>query len=215
MTYKSSYVKEIEEYFLSLVGRGIMLSSKDYDLIINWKKSKIPKDVVFRGISRAFAQNLNVKGSDRFLPSLGQTISFVEEAIRSHQAGAGKYREGLDLHEAVIQKTVERLNEIIKSEKRENVRANYIRARKRLLALNRKRSEEIFKFLGQIEDDFIETFFTGLPDDEKAEIMIEAEDKARRRARFMTERARRESISSFRNEILREKHGLKKIASDD
>ncbi|MGH7808473.1 MAG: hypothetical protein ACRENT_10325 [Thermodesulfobacteriota bacterium] len=215
MTYKSSYVKDIEEYFLSLAGKGIMLSSKDYDLIVSWKKKKIPKEAVFRGISRAFGQRLNIKSNDRFSPSLCQAVSFVEEARRSYQASTGESGGEADLHEAVIQKTAERLNEIIKSEKREHVRANYIRARKRLLTLSNKGDEGLFKIIEQIEEDFIGTFFKALPNNEREEIMLEAEDKAKRRSRFMTERARRESISSFRNEILRKKYGLKNIASDD
>jgi hypothetical protein len=83
------------------------------------------------------------------------------------------------------------------------------------LTLSNKGDEGLFKIIEQIEEDFIETFFKALPNNEREDIMLEAEDKAKRRSRFMTERARRESISSFRNEILRKKYGLKNIASDD
>lgn len=216
MAYKSSYVKEIEEYFISLVGKGIMLSPKDYDLILNWKKKKIPKEVVFKGISKAFDQNFSEKSNDRFLPSLYQIASVVEEAIGSYRANAREEPSaGLDSDEVVVQKIVERLNEIIKSESRGKVRGNYIHARKRILALINRDSEHTSKTIEQIEEDFFEDFFRSLSKTETDKIMLEAEDKGNRRSRFMTERARRESVISFRNETLRRKYGLKNIVSDD
>ncbi len=216
MTYKSSYVKEIEEYFISLVGKGIMLSPKDYDLILNWKKKKIPKEVVFKGISKAFDQNYSEKSNDRFLPSLYQIASVVEEAIGSYRANAREEPSSeLDSDEVVVQKIVERLNEIIKSESRGKVRGNYIHARKRILALINRDSGHTSKTIEQIEEDFFEDFFRSLSKTEADKIMLEAEDKGNRRSRFMTERARRESVISFRNETLRRKYGLKNIVSDD
>jgi hypothetical protein len=216
MTYKSSYVKDIEEYFLSLAGKGIMLSSKDYDLILSWKKKKIPKEVVFKGISKAFDQSFNKKSNDRFLPSLCQVVSFVEEVIGSYQATIGMESSGeLDSCKVLIQKIVERLNEIIKSEKRGNVRGNYIHARKRILALINRDDEDTFKTIEQIEKDFFENSFQSLSQTERDKIMPEAENRVNRSSRFMTERARRESVMSFRNQILRKKYGLKNIVSGD
>lgn len=52
----SEYIKEIETYFLTLAGEGIMLSSFDYSLIQDWKKRDIPKEIVYKGISRAFTE---------------------------------------------------------------------------------------------------------------------------------------------------------------
>ena len=54
MEQDSNYVKDIEKYFLSLAGEGIMLSSMDYNLILEWRNNEIPKEVVFKGINRAF-----------------------------------------------------------------------------------------------------------------------------------------------------------------
>jgi hypothetical protein len=110
---------------------------------------------------------------------------------------------------------VERLNDIIKAEKRDNVRGNYIHARKRILALINRDDEDTFKTIEQIEEDCFEYFFQSLSQTERDKIMPEAENRGNRSSRFMTERARHERVMSFRNEILRKKYGLKNIVSDD
>ena len=46
MEHDSNYVRDVEKYFLSLAGEGIMLSSMDYSLILEWKNKEIPKEVV-------------------------------------------------------------------------------------------------------------------------------------------------------------------------
>ena len=52
MGNNSDYIKEVENYFLSHAGKGIMLSSADYNLIKEWKGRKVPKEVVLKGINR-------------------------------------------------------------------------------------------------------------------------------------------------------------------
>lgn len=54
MGNNSDYLKDIEKYFHSLAGKGIMLSSMDYSLILEWRNKEIPKEVILKGINRAF-----------------------------------------------------------------------------------------------------------------------------------------------------------------
>ncbi len=216
MTYKSGYVKEIEEYFLSHAGKGIMLSPKDYGLILSWKKKKIPKELVLKGISNAFDSNIFWKNDDRFLPSLYRIVSFVEEVIESYRPSSVVETScEADPDKALMDQLLERMNEIIKSEKREKIRRIYLQCRKRLLTITAKDDKNAFKSAEQIEQYFFDNFFQSLAKSECDKIISEAERKSNRNSRFMTERARRESLISFRNEILRKKYGLKSVLSDD
>jgi len=216
MTYKSAYVKEIEEYFLSHAGKGVMLSPKDYDLILSWKKKKIPKELVLKGISNAFDRNVMWKNHGRFLPSLYRIVSFIEEAIECYRPlSSVETRCEQNPDKALVDELLERMNQIIKSEKREKIRRIYLQCRRRLLTLIAKDDKNAFKSAERIEEYFFETFFESLAKTEGDQIIFEAERRSNKNSRFMTERARHESLISFRNEILKKKYGLKSIFSDD
>ena len=216
MAYKTSYLKEIEGYFLSLMGKGIMLSSKDYDLILNWRKRKIPKEIVLKGIRNAFSAGLmEKKGADRAI-SLSQVASYVEEEISDYRITAGgESSEGMDSGHKKIAGIIERLNNIIKSEKREMVRSHYLKARNKLLQLLHAKRDDVYEVLEQIEEDFYNDFFGTLPKKEQDKIKMEAERKISGRARQMTEKARRDSLLSVRNELLKREYGLSNILGDD
>ncbi len=49
-----NYFTEIEEYFVRLRGRNLLISPLDWCLIELWKDSRIPLHVVLRGIDRSF-----------------------------------------------------------------------------------------------------------------------------------------------------------------
>ena len=217
MAYKSSYTKDIEDYFLSLAGKGIMLSSKDYDLISNWRKRKIPKEVILKGIRKAFDERMGGLSDNRLLPKLNGVAPFVEEAIKNYQISLG--RESVSELESdkkdVIQQIAERLSTIIKSETREKVKRHYIETRKRILGLLNSDIEDVFKLIRAIEEGFYQDFFEALSKTEQNRIMMEAEQRISKKARFMTEQARRESVLSFRNEILKREYKLKSIVAGD
>ncbi len=216
MAYKTSYLKEIEGYFLSLMGKGIMLSSKDYDLILNWRKRKIPKEVVFKGIRNAFSAGLmKKKGAGRAL-SLSQLASYVEEEIRNYLITAGdESSEEMEPGHKTVSGIIERLNNTIKSEKRKTVRSHYLKARNKLLELLHSKRDDIYEVLEEIEEDFYNDFYEALPEKEQDKIKMEAERRVSDRARQMTEKARRDSLLSFRNELLKRQYGLSNILGDD
>jgi len=57
-----NYFTEIEEHFVRLRARNLLLSPLDWSLIETWKKSGIPLPVVLRGIERTF-ENSQKKGA--------------------------------------------------------------------------------------------------------------------------------------------------------
>ncbi|HWP92791.1 MAG TPA: hypothetical protein VNN20_11425 [Thermodesulfobacteriota bacterium] len=193
-----------------------MLSSKDYDLILNWRKRKIPKEIVFKGIRNAFSAGLmEKKGGDRAL-SLSRLASYVEEEIRNYRITAGdESSEEMEPGHKRVSGIIERLNKTIKSEKRETVRGHYLKARNKLLELLHSKRDDIYEVLEEIEEDFYNDFYEALPEKEQDKINTEAERRVSGRARQMTEKARRDSLLSFRNELLKRHYGLSNILGDD
>jgi hypothetical protein len=215
MSYKNSYIKDIENYFLNHITKGIMLSPKEYALIIKWKGRGVPKEVIYKGISRAL-KNYNKKISKSEFPrNLVFYASFIEEEIRNYTTGKenkpNKILSGTT--DDFIQKILDRLAKIINSEQRRFIREHYTEVRKKVSILISSKDEDMFKMLENIESEFYESIFRSLPKAEKERIITEATYMIGKRIRFMTEQARSESVLSFRNEILTRDYELKNILS--
>src|SRR3990172_7332710 len=195
MTYKNTYAKDVESYFLFHVGKGIMLSPKEYELIMKWKSRGVPKEVVFKGISRAIDNYRKKIERSGFPRSLIYCASFIEEEIKNYS-----YRSQTE-------------SAMIELKPNDFIKRHYIEARKKVSNLINLNDEGIFKMLEEIEEEFYESFFQSLPESEQERIISKAEEMISKRGRFMTERAHRESVLAFRNEILERDYELKSIIS--
>src|SRR3990172_5023704 len=207
MTYKNTYAKDVESYFLFHVGKGIMLSPKEYELIMKWKSRG-----VFKGISRAIDNYRKKIERSGFPRSLIYCASFIEEEIKNYSYRSQTESAMIELKpNDFIQRVVNRLANLIASEKREMIRRHYIEARKKVSDLINLNDEGIFKMLEEIEEEFYESFFQSLSESEQERIISKANEMISKRSRFMTERAHRESVLAFRNEILARDYELKSI----
>ncbi len=200
----NDFVRTIEAYYLNLKGEGIMLSPKEYDLIVNWRAQSVPKEIVIMGIRKAVEKGIaDDRGRKRELRSLTQCAAYVEELIReyksSRQSDLNEISHG---NKDAVNLVLEKLNRIIQSERRDVVRKHYTTSKKRVLQLLEDDQSDTFRGLRQIEEDFFEDFFQSIPEEDKKRIMREAAMIVNRRERFMTKRAQSESLNSFRNELL-------------
>lgn len=209
----ASYIKNVEEYFLSLAGEGIMLSSIDYDLIRGWRDGNIPEEIVMRGISRAFGD----KGPRRIpggrIRGLRQCAEYIETcaAEYGHPAPAvkGSARDESAAYGSGLSVT-ERLGRLIEAEERGPVRGYYASLRTAILR-SEGGDDAGSKPLSELVGEAMDELFGSLPEDEREKIEAEARERLGGRARRMTERAYAESVASFRNEILSERYSIKSV----
>ncbi len=215
MSNSPDYIKDIEKYFLTLAGEGIMLSSMDYNLIRDWRKRGIPKELVLRGISRAFSDRDKNEGAVSKRPKgMKQCAEYVEKCMIDFGSGVSVSAAGReeDLKpEGIVGEIAERLGRMIDAEKNKDLRDYYVCLRLKILSLNESGSGNYLKAIGELEEESMDEFFDKLPEGEKEKIILDAEDKIKDRARYMTNSAYRESLVSFRNEILGNKYGIKGV----
>jgi hypothetical protein len=211
----SEYIKEIESYFLTLAGEGIMLSPIDYSLIQDWKKRQVPREVVLKGINRAFSESgTRSKGAGLPPRSLKHCVTYVEKCIEEYgpqvreRKSKRESRPGSDDMEVS-----ERLERFIHDAGNQALREYYIKLRKLVLGLDNAGGANDIPSIMNLEKESLEEFFRALPDKEREKISIEAEKMIKDRARYMTKGAYDESLVSFRNEILGKKYGIKCIIS--
>jgi len=206
------YLKEIESYFLTLAGEGIMLSPLDYSLIQDWKKRHVPREIVLKGINRAFSES-GLKGKDA-PRSLKYCSSHVEKCIEEYCPTEREKTTGRKAGPASPDADpAGRLALLINTEKNPPVREYYTKLRKRLLSLGKSFEDTNVPWIIEIEREALEEFFHGLPDKDREKIGSAAEEMIKKRSRYMTKGAYDESLVSFRNEILAKKYGIKCIIS--
>lgn len=213
MGNNSDYIKEVEKYFLSLAGKGIMLSSMDYSLITEWKNKEIPKEVVFKGINRAFQKHKSADGQDESsIRNIKQCSKYVEQSIIEYSPVIGKKVERVQTKDSenTVNSIVEALNHYINNENNKRKKDYYIDLKQNLLSVN---EENPMSHISDIEEGTLEKYFLSLDEQVKDEIITEAREKLGVRARHMTDAAIEESIISFRNEILAGKYNLKSLLS--
>ncbi|HML94238.1 MAG TPA: hypothetical protein PKC29_02285 [Thermodesulfobacteriota bacterium] len=203
----------MEEYFLSLAGEGIMLSSIDYDLIRGWRDGNIPEEIVMRGISRAFGE----KGPKRIpggrIRGLRQCAEYVETCAAEYGHPAPAARVGASDESAVYESglsAAEKLGRLIDAEKRGPARKYYAGLRARILRAEGGEGAA-FKSLSELVGEAMDELFGSLTEEEREKIEAEARGRLGDRARRMTDKAYAESVASFRNEILSEKYSIKSV----
>ncbi len=213
MSPGANYIKRVEEYFLSLAGEGIMLSSIDYDLIRGWRDAGLPEEIVMRGISRAFGDKGRKAMPGGSIRGLRQCAEFIETCAEEYGYGAPGVKSRISMAETGSGagpelSITERLGRLIESEKREQVKKYYSGLRTRIL---KSESGEDDAPLPQLIGEAMDELFASLPEKEREKIEAEARGKLGERARLMTEKAYAESLVSFRNEILSRKYSIESV----
>jgi hypothetical protein len=192
-----------------------MLSPKDYDLIVKWKRRGIPKEVIYIGTNKALFDLRKKKAGDQLPRSIWECAPYIEEEIKNYWRGKKNTSSIESGRSDFITNVAERLAAKIKSEKRERIKRYYVQIRTMVLDLMNS-NEDVFKALENIEEESYEAFFQTLPHGEKVRIEQMAEGMIdKKRGHLMTERAYRESILSFRNEILKRDYELRNVFSSE
>lgn len=189
-----------------------MLSPRDYDLIVKWKRRGVPKEIIYRGINKALENFKKKKGGGQLPRNFSQCAPSIEEEIRNYRSG----KAGTELSRGdLIEKIAKQLAAVVISERSERIRRHYIEIRRRVMGLANS-NEDVFRALENIEEESYEAFFQTLPQEEKKrieQIALGMIDKKRKH--LMTEKAYRESVLSFRNEILRRDYKLNNVFAYD
>lgn len=211
MSPGANYIKSVEEYFLSLAGEGIMLSSIDYDLIRGWRDGGVPEEIVMRGISRAFGDKGRKAVPGGSIRDLMQCAGYVETCAGEYGYSTAGVKGSVKKAEAAGEPELsitDKLGRLVESEKREAVRKYYSGLRTRILKSESGGDDApLSRLIGEAMDEF----FASLPEKEREKIEAEARERLGGRARLMTEKAYAESLVSFRNEILSKKYSIESV----
>lgn len=182
----------------------------DYSLITKWKNREIPKEVILKGINRAFEDSKLRDGQGEVsIRNLKQCVRYVESSIEEFRPVINMKDDSFDKSET-LQPIIEELNKHIREENTNVNRNYYIDIKERILSIN---DDNPFGQISRIEEESLQQLFMNLDQVTRDEIIEEAIAKLGSRARRMTDEAIEESTISFRNEIITSKFNLKGILS--
>jgi len=208
-----SYISEIEKYFLSSKGSGVMLSSTDYNSIIDWKEKSIPKEVIIRGIKSAFKNHSRAR--DKKLNSIYQCLPFIEQSISLYKISDKKNNSICD--EVAIDNLIERIKReiriAIKSQSNLLLKEELKKMESEIDKIKNLDENTFYIKLKEYDDKLLNKIFKKLTKMDADRIMSEAEKKIEKRSRYMSLKAREESLLSFRNQIIKDKFNLNSIFS--
>lgn len=201
----TQYLEAIQTYFLEMTGRGIVLSSRDHGLLLDWQAQGATVATVCQGIDRAVAE----LRTPRDIWACRKHIEPFIERVRQRSVGkapSSQLVEGPessvpDRHgEDVEDSQVQRLLNAIASTDRLAFQDAY------RLAIAHLPPNPDFDVLRQVDALLVEAFYDSLDDPEKAE--IEAFVTRGVDLKSMPEKARDEHVRVRRRRILVTKFGL-------
>ncbi len=208
-----SYISEIEKYFLSLKGSGVMLSSTDYNSIIYWNEKNIPKEVILRGIKSAFKNHSRAR--NKKLNSIYQCLPFIEQSISLYKISDKKNNSICD--EVAIDNLIEGIKReiriAIKSQSNLLLKEELKKMESEIDKIKNLDENTFYIKLKEFDDKLLNKIFKKLTKMDADRIMSEAEKKIEKRSLYMSFKAREESLLSFRNQIIKDKFNLNSIFS--
>ncbi len=213
MTQSDTYIKDIEEYFLSLSGQGIMLSSRDYNKIAEWKQRNVPKEVVLRGLRSAFQdKERNIKIDNKRV-DLHSCATYVEDMITLSSDNTP-----VSTNETQEEKVdngskdgyINKLSALIGQSPNRFAKSYYTAMRSKLESIS-EGNTNLMNELFRIENECLDQAFFTLSADEQSNINDKAQAMLEPRKQQMTQEAYEESLLSFRNDIIKDKFEINEL----
>lgn len=167
------YYQTIAHFFFELRGAPFFLSSKELDVIADWREKGIPVQVVLEGIRDCFAFDRRKSGRKNKIHSLIYCRSFVlrtYESYKERKVGAGSKSIAVEGRKRQLEKAVEFFLNTCPEEVGE-LKEMFFEVKR---MLSQGYDEES---LERIENDVERLLFKIAPDSEKMKILNEVKEK--------------------------------------
>ena len=162
MFKEDSYIKSIEKYFLTHLGKGIMLSYSDYELIASWKDKNIPLETIMEGIREAFSDqgNINSLNKETKIRNLNSISSYVDKSIKMYLE-----IENIDCKiednssNNYINNIIKSINQNIEEIEDKRVLEKVLKYKNLLINLNSEKNYESFNIINKQENRLYDDIF--------------------------------------------------------
>lgn len=213
-----SYFDAIQNYFLERTGNGLVLSSRDLELLMDWRKSGASAALVCQGIDEAM-QSLNRGPRDlhsckRFVePRLGdlRVDEYSRPARRSPEASR-RTEESTSPADPWAD-ALRRVDEARSTTESTALQTTYAELARRIREAKQTNADP-YDTLFRFEDWIVDETFAALSEDERRRIDLAIEGRHGPRLSMMSDEGREQAFRAGRRRILRDDHGLIRLLSE-
>ena len=150
MNTSDNTIKEIEQYFLSLSGRGIMLSSMDYYIISGWIEKGLSREQILTGIRNAF-QSQNIR-------KIADCVKYVESEKEDRSEEFPKNNEKSSGNSDYLTTIINNFNDLVSSNTGSGISDFYSNYSDEIKKLINTGGNQLFSMINKLEDRFFEEF---------------------------------------------------------
>lgn len=207
-----AYFDTIQSYFHERTGRGLVLSSRDLELLIGWKRGGATANVICRALDEAIDR---LQAPPRDLHAIRR---FVDQRLQEDAPAAPIFAsrvlmgpDGVEpnsIDEAdPWEQTRQRLRQACTTAARPEVAASYDELARRVEEARRTDADP-WSILPDLDDWLVEDVFARLGEDERRLIDLEIEGRHGAHLAVMNEEARQQTLRESRRRALQNRLGL-------
>ena len=226
---EKGYFRAVEERFCALRGAAMLLSPRDWALIASWWSARVPLGIVLESLDEVFAARLRRGEAAAEVSSLAYFRNDVQRRFRLHRELSAlrrgeweqseSLRRGVRLQLGRIARGLTTAGERARVEGQESLAQALLIAASDVKALRRATGRKdwspatLHAQLERIESEILDFLRAGLGAEERQALAVDARDRLADRWRAMTPEARKLTLASIEDDLLRRSRGIPGIAS--
>jgi len=188
----STFIKDIEQFFLNLSQKGIMLSSRDYHLVMKWMEKGITKEQILSGIRNAF----QIKDIKR-IRSLDDCREFVELEDGTHETTNDKKIKTSPEYNNYFVQVIANFKKLTDRENNQKLLNFFNVFNDKVKYLINSNDNEIFQQINSLEDKFFDKFPKYLNKNESQNYQSELKNFISSGNDYINEKAKNKALNNF------------------
>ena len=226
---EKSYFRSVEERFCALRGAAMLLSPKDWALIASWWSARVPLGIILESLEEVFAARLRRGEVAADVSSLAYVRNDVQRRFRLHRELSAlrrgepeqseSLRRGVRLHLGRIARGLAAAAERARDEEKESLAQALLIAASDVKALRRAAGQKdwspatLHAKLERIDSEILDFLRASLGPGEREALAVNARALLAERGHAMTPEARKLTLVSIEDDLLRRARGIPGIAS--
>jgi len=188
----STIIKDIEQYFLNLSQKGIMLSSRDYHLITEWIEKGISKEQILKGIRDTF-QSKDIKR----IRNLFDCSELVERSSEKKETVVTKTVQLNPDNNNYLVQILNNFNNLIRNNSKSEFNNFYEIIYDKLKHFVNSNNDEMFSNINKLEEEFFLKFPEHLNAQDMANFKAELNNFINSGNDYINEKTKNKALNNY------------------
>ena len=194
MNTSDNTIKEIEQYFLGLSGKGIMLSSMDYHIISGWIEKGLSRDQILTGIRNAF-QSQDIR-------KIADCVIYVESEKEDRSEKLPENKVKSSDNSDYLTSIINNFNDLVSSNVGSSISDFYSNYGDEIKKLINTGGDQLFTLINKLEDRFFEEFPCHLSSDDFKNYQTQINNFLSSRNDYINEKSKNKALNNFSKNLI-------------